>query len=400
MKMYVHLTAPHLWSVVDKTGRIVDDGSVTAPADLDVPAKVTELIGVVPGEAVVIHHAQIPARDKNKVAAAVPYALEEQLATDVEELFFAVLGRDRNNMVTVAVTESTNMEAWLDTARQLPRPVDKLVPEFALLPLHPQAFHTAAVTTGGRICIRSKSGDGLCLDRESVALWWRELHDTNASVAVNEGDLARELVQLGGNLISQWEIGATFPEWLRYGHPDLQTFNLLQGQYAPAHGGRGAVGYKAAAALLIVAILVKGSVDAYDYFALKAKENELHGAMAATLQKAFPGARIQAPGSERRDMESRTARLQGSGGAGEFQALLAALSDALKRAGVRNVNIEAMNYRNRELVITCSTDSFNNLNKIKQALQRSDYVQADLASSSSLDNKVTGKFALKPRPGA
>lgn len=400
MRLYVHLAAPHVWATVDKNSQVTADGVVAELGDIALPPKLTELIGVVPGESVVMHRVRIPARSPRKIAAALPYALEDQLATDVEELFFAVLDRDRDGNIQVAVIERADMGAWLKTAGQLPRPLDGLVPEYGLLPFHPQAPYTMAITPEQKVCIRGRQNEGICVDRANVLLWWRELRDQNAAVAVNDAELARELVNEGGNLISQWDIGGTFADWLRYGTGGPSGLNLLQGEYAPTHQRPGSVLYKVAAALLIAAVLIRGTADAYQYFDLRAQAHDLNLAMAATLREAFPGARIQAPGSERRDMESRLARLRNNTADGEFQSLLGALAGALKNVNSPTIRVEAISYRNRELTVTCATDSFDSLNNIKQQLQKNGLIDANLASSSSLENKVTGKFTLKKKFGA
>ena len=99
-------------------------------------------------------------------------------------------------------------------------------------------------------------------------------------------------------------------------------------------------------------------------------------------------------------MESRLARLRNNTADGEFQSLLGALAGALKNVNSPTIRVEAISYRNRELTVTCATDSFDSLNSIKQQLQKNGLIDANMASSSSLENKVTGKFTLKKKFGA
>jgi general secretion pathway protein L len=55
----------------------------------------------------------IPARSNSKIKAALPFALEENLADDVENLHFAVGERQENNRLPVAVVAKDTMEGWL-----------------------------------------------------------------------------------------------------------------------------------------------------------------------------------------------------------------------------------------------------------------------------------------------
>ncbi len=395
MKIFISLTAPYYWTVVDKNGQIDGTGTAQDLEEINLP-KSARVVGVVPGDAVVIHQVAIPARSASKIKAAVPFALEDQLATDVEGLFFAVLGRAEDGTVRVAVVERTQMQAWRDAADALARPLDAMVPEYCLLPFHPQAGVTIAAVADQQACIRSKHHWGACLDLDSVSLWWQELADDNAAVAINDVALARSLVKQGGNLVKQWDIGATFPEWLRYNAADdVATFDLLQDDYAPAHHSGGVRGYKIAAAVLLLALLVRGLFDGYEFVKLRAAERELDRAMTTSLLTAFPKARIQQAVSKRADMASRLKRLQTGVGEGEFQRLLAVVAQAVRASGAGAVKLQAVNFRQQELLITCVTDSFDQLNRFKDALSKAAYIDASLTSSSSLESTVTGKFSLK-----
>lgn len=55
----------------------------------------------------------IPARSNSKIKAALPFALEENLADDVENLHFAVGDRQENNRLPVAVVAKDTMDGWL-----------------------------------------------------------------------------------------------------------------------------------------------------------------------------------------------------------------------------------------------------------------------------------------------
>jgi len=59
----------------------------------------------------------IPARSNSKVKAALPFALEENLAEDVENLHFAAGERQENGRLPVSVVAKEKMDAWLKRLR-------------------------------------------------------------------------------------------------------------------------------------------------------------------------------------------------------------------------------------------------------------------------------------------
>ena len=395
MKTYIRLVEPYYWATINKNAEIESEGQVNS-LDEFTPPKSTRLYGVVPGQTVVIHQVSIPARGRHKFMAAVPYALEDQLATDVEDLFFVLLEREQSGGAHIAVIERTQMDTWIETSKIFGHPLDGLVPEYFLLPLHPQAQFTLARTDDGQICVRNKRAWGACLDQEGLQLWWQELADKNVAVAVNDVEIARFLVNQGGNLINQWDIGGTFPQWLRFrSNVDSAEFNLLQNEYEPEQGGPGKRLYMVAAMVLLAALLVKAVFDGYEYVTLSHAEQKLDQAMVAALRTAFPDARIQEAVNKRTDMESRLQRLQTGSGVGEFQRLLSGVVKAINSKSASGITIQSIAYRKQELVFTCVTDSFDKLNRFKNALEQTSFIDSSLTSSSSLENKVTGKFSIK-----
>ena len=79
------------WLLVDA------DGQIKTPVQVGVPAGAVisgarRIVVLVPGEEVALHEARVPGHNRQRVLRVVPYALEEELASDVEDLHFA-LGR-------------------------------------------------------------------------------------------------------------------------------------------------------------------------------------------------------------------------------------------------------------------------------------------------------------------
>src|SRR3984885_1275477 len=85
------------WIVVDARG-----GAVEAPAggplELAQPAAAGRHVCVlVPGTDVLLMEPELPAKAGTKLAQMVPYALEEQLAEDIDDLHFAIGRRTETN---------------------------------------------------------------------------------------------------------------------------------------------------------------------------------------------------------------------------------------------------------------------------------------------------------------
>ncbi len=121
-------TSAH-WIVVD------DDGTRRGPvasgplSQAALEAAEREVIVLVPATAVLTTSVELPVRSGARLLAALPYALEEQLADDVETLHFAAGQRREDGRVPAAVVSLENMQLWqalLDAAGLTPA---RIVPE-------------------------------------------------------------------------------------------------------------------------------------------------------------------------------------------------------------------------------------------------------------------------------
>ena len=104
--------APAEWIVMDGSG--ARRGNVqSGPLDL-APAAATgrKVIVLVPGTDALLAEPVLPVKSGAKLAQVVPFALEEHLAADVEDLHFAVGKRDTRPGTPVAVVSHARMDAW------------------------------------------------------------------------------------------------------------------------------------------------------------------------------------------------------------------------------------------------------------------------------------------------
>jgi general secretion pathway protein L len=83
----------------------------------------------VPATTVLSTTVTIPVRGGSRLLAALPFALEEQLADDVENLHFAAGTRRDNGVVPVAVVAHQQMQEWLERLRVAGVTPARMVPE-------------------------------------------------------------------------------------------------------------------------------------------------------------------------------------------------------------------------------------------------------------------------------
>jgi general secretion pathway protein L len=124
----------------------------------------------VPGADVRLAAVQVPARAPQKILQAAPYALEEQLAEDVDTLHFAIgaPGQADGGFHPVAVVARARMDQWLGPLRARSISADALVPETLCLP-EPEGGHWTGLAESGRVTVRTGGWSGFACPLDELA---------------------------------------------------------------------------------------------------------------------------------------------------------------------------------------------------------------------------------------
>ena len=96
-----------------------------------------DVIVLVPATSVLTTTVDIPVKGGSRLLAALPFALEEQLADDVDNLHFAAGKRHPSGALPVAAVSLRNMQAWLTILDDAGISASRLVPENQGLPILP-----------------------------------------------------------------------------------------------------------------------------------------------------------------------------------------------------------------------------------------------------------------------
>lgn len=119
---------PVSWIAVDDRGTRRGHTSSGTLADAAREVRERDVIVLVPATEVLTLSADIPAKGA-RLLAALPYALEDQVADDVEDLHFAAGRRGADGTLPVAVVRHDKMEAWLERLEQAGIEAARIVPE-------------------------------------------------------------------------------------------------------------------------------------------------------------------------------------------------------------------------------------------------------------------------------
>jgi general secretion pathway protein L len=117
------------WIAVDDSGTRISAPETGPLAQAAGSAEQRDVIALVPSTDVLTTRIEIPVKRGPRLLAALPFALEEQLADDVDQLHFAAGVRGDDERLPVAVVSRQLMDGWLEDLQDAGINPVRLVPE-------------------------------------------------------------------------------------------------------------------------------------------------------------------------------------------------------------------------------------------------------------------------------
>ncbi|HUI61696.1 MAG TPA: type II secretion system protein GspL, partial [Steroidobacteraceae bacterium] len=158
---------PATWITVDPRGN--PSGPLqSGPLSLAAPrAAGRRVCVVVPGTDVLLAEPDVPMKAGTKLQAVVPYALEEQLADDIDDLHFAIGKRvGESSRTPVAVVRKALMDEWLTTLRSSGIEPEFIYADSDLLPQNPG--QAVALLEEDVVVVRPPLGSPVSLPAEAL----------------------------------------------------------------------------------------------------------------------------------------------------------------------------------------------------------------------------------------
>ncbi len=400
---------PSQWLLVDSTagryGRVSTGPLEQAARD----AGGRPVVVLVPALDVLTTHVRIPARSQTKIRAALPFALEESLAQDIDEMHFALGTRDRDGHIPVVVTEKARLNEWLERLEQA-----------GITPAKMQCESEALAVIPGTMSILLEGSMALFNDGGQMTFATENLKPSDVLVAagqLGEADAgdddqrsrhllvycdAEHKTQLEHDWIAlQHELSSVDVKLLKDGALPLLALtavkspgvNLLQGEYGKTAEYSTALRPWKTAAILLLGLAVAGlTAQGVDYWRLANERDALRQQFTTEYRRIRPG--------DARDIVdplSTVASLRRSAGNNSappvFLQSLNALAAAV--AGSEGTNIEAITYRAGVVDIRLVAPDVETLDEIQQNVSSTGQFRASIQSADQVGDGVNGRIQVR-----
>jgi len=388
------------WSHVNNQGELtsrITSGSLQDAAQVAQQQKVIVLLD---SSNVHLNHVQLPTSNRQKMLRAIPYALEEHLAEDIEDFHFVIGTTDPHYGTPVAGIRKDTIEGLLARFHQAGISIDAVIPDAICSPA--AANQWSVLFHAGKALVQFEALIGSVIDTANLPL----LLQASLNKAENKPEKIVYLFLDGEEPDPALEQIDTDVEIMRVAynsHPLVvfcgeyaraKSLNLLQGQYKPRRKSSGHwYRWRLAASLAAVWLVLYAGINLFELNRLKAKNTELGIQIVEIYKKSFPASkRIVNP---RVQMEQKLNELKGGGGPQGSQ-FLALLTESVSVISSQNdIEVQSIDFRNNRMDIGLTGTNLQSVETLNKQLNKNTKLNTEITSATSEKNIVKGSIRLQ-----
>ncbi|MCK5877184.1 MAG: hypothetical protein KAG43_06075 [Candidatus Marithrix sp.] len=371
------------WAVFDRKGQVTDS-EVNVPLN-KVPTDNQQPLVLIPTIDTILTQVNIPSNKLQKIIQAVPYALEEQLIDDVENLHFAI-GQPVSGTIPVVVIAKTCLDSYLQHLHVAGFKPTMLMPDVLAVPYFEDGWTVMYLDNIGLVRTGLKSGFAIELDNlifilqtaiaENPPTQITVINHTIDDLQVLEIPLQTiesDIFNIENNLFNKVNT----------------SFNLLQGIYRPQGNN-----WLRPWWLTIVLVMILGGLyvtkQVVEYRYLIQERATLNQQIAKIYQETFPEARrIVNP---RVQMEQKLVALRNQQKGNEvFLFNLDKMAPILK--AIPNLTLKRIDFRNKKFDLHLIVENFQVLEKLQSNLNKLD-LKVKVKSAANYKKKVKGRLEI------
>jgi general secretion pathway protein L len=398
------------WLTIDDSGESETTrqrGSLTLAAAVSRSGKV---VALAPATQILLAEPELPPGSGVRLARAVPFALEEQLTEDIDQLSFAVGRRNLSGTTPVAAVSRAVLHGWLEDMHAAGLEPLAIYPDISLMPDNPSL--TVLWLEGERLSVRRPRAAPFAVElspvsealvvagviadpletdpaaepkpAESAVLYitredWTRVQDEFEDLSAKFESLKVQLLPDG-----------PLP-WLARGLAGTEAVNLMQGDFArTADYGARFRQWRIPAALAAGLLVAHVAAQAVQIRQAKHETAALDGQIASVFSVALPNQTLQDP---RRQMQSQLDRIRKSGaGPEEFLRTLKILGGAM--AVTPKTDIQALSFRDDSLDLKVNTQSLASLSQLSQFIATQG-MTAEIQSSTPVSSGVEAHIQVR-----
>lgn len=386
------------WAVSDDNGKLTSSVEYATLTEVAEQVEGRRVTLVLPADDVLLAEATVPGGSLARAQQAVPYALEELVADDVESLHFALGSKGKADAYSVAVIGRKTMDIVTEQCQEAGLRPTQIVPETLALPQLASQGAEGEVWTAlldqDQVVVRLSANQGFATDPGMASIML-----AGARQAIKEGADPSLVI-----FRTDPPVDLTLPEDIEVemrtcdhrialyasGLATSPHINLLQGVYNPKKNfDKTWKPWRATAALaacLCAALFVGKWIDVR---ALDKQEAHLDAQIASAFKQALPDSQMRRP---KRQIQAALSEL-GGGNTDGFTNRLSQIASSL--ATQPQTTLKTIGYRNGRFDLDLNTDAVPTLDALKSELAQRGSLAMSVQSANRENNTVRGRVRIE-----
>ncbi|MET0227024.1 MAG: type II secretion system protein GspL [Dokdonella sp.] len=371
-----------------QSGGIAPGASAAGLPPASVLAASGEVVVLVPAEDVLLTQTRLTARNRVQLLQALPYAVEDQLLSPVEELHFAA-AQDGGESIGVAVVAKSRLRGWLQQMDEAGLQPDSVVPEsLALAP-------GTVIVEEARAIARLGDGSAFACAPGDLANWLAHA-GIDESLSVYDFRVAPTAAPgvTGARHHERQRDPLAFLAASRASRPGT-AINLLDGEFASQHrGARGARWWRIAAAFAAAVLLLAVADLGVGVLQLARTSARIDTLSQEAVRKAFPDvdAAQLARLSPEQLMRGRLDRLRGGAESSGLLRVLAQIAPVL--GSTTRIQTRGMEYRNGVFELSLRAPDVAALDSVRERFATVPGLKVEVTAANPGADGVDGRIRI------
>lgn len=362
--------SPHEWLELNDAGDVISRITITELTECPKINVDANLMILFPGEDITLMSVTLPKMRMSEKLLAIPFALEEQIASDPEQMGVA-LGDDRaDGSMLVAIYDKNNFEACVQAwhaVHLFPRAV---VPDFLSIKWEPESW--SIVLQNNMAWVRTDVQRGFSVDVNNLFLMLQMLLEKNKNFKPNRIICWQNNVILDVAEFEKLSVPVALRDAARDSFFDIKqlfskpALNLLQGKYrakAPSTDLKKSWMVCGYTFVTLILLLFVGNIAQWFYF--QHQSNKLETQVSQAYRTLFPGAtQILEPHFR---VAALLKKFQGATKGSEFLRLLSVVGETTEHMPA--LTLQTFDFSHNQLALTYHANTLQTVQQCVQQLQ-------------------------------
>jgi len=346
---------------------------------------------LLPNNEIALTSIKVPSKNKKQLHQAIPYALEDTLADDIEALHFAIHQETDSNETHVAIISRERLDLYLDFLRKKGISTHFILPQVLAQPIQKQGWSILQHQDNKPATVRIDDLTGFSCDKNLLEIFLTEQLEKSTPESINTNIDISELPEALQSL-SLIQSDSALVQYQNI--EDALSLNLLTGFVS--HKQESNFNWKAWRPAIVLASLVAAAslgILGWQNTLLKQENNQLTQAIKNTFKSAFPESRIVDAPLQMRDKLTQLKKNQVETVDSPL-ALISNISPLLKE--YKDLTLKEIRYQEDELVLMIQSPNLTRLEAFKKDASKKSKLKVSIKSSTTTSDKVESLLIIAP----